>query len=91
MPRPWHPDEMCKKFTVIGLTDAREQFFEPAALQAIASGKVFSGGKRHHGIVAGMLPEGARWIDITVPLEAVFEAYERCGEVVVFASGDPLF
>lgn len=91
MRRPWHPDAMCKKFTVIGLTDGREPFLEPGALRAIASGKVFSGGKRHHEIVAGLLPGGARWIDITVPLEAVFEAYKECDEVVVFASGDPLF
>jgi precorrin-6Y C5,15-methyltransferase (decarboxylating) len=41
--------------------------------------------------VAPLLPADARWIDITVPLEAVFDQYENHPEVVVFASGDPLF
>jgi precorrin-6Y C5,15-methyltransferase (decarboxylating) len=58
---------------------------------AIKSGSVFSGGKRHHEIVATLLPKGAVWIDITVPLEKVFEQYERYDHVVIFASGDPLF
>jgi precorrin-6Y C5,15-methyltransferase (decarboxylating) len=60
---------------------------------------VFSGGKRHHEIVASLLPADATWIDITVPLDAVFEQYQNTprlgrgdgGEVIVFASGDPLF
>ena len=37
------------------------------------------------------LPEQYVWIDITVPLEEVFEKYAAYCEVVVFASGDPLF
>ncbi|MBR0534060.1 MAG: precorrin-6y C5,15-methyltransferase (decarboxylating) subunit CbiE [Bacteroidales bacterium] len=79
------------RFTVIGLTDGREPWFPPEVQAAIASGHVFSGGRRHHEIVADMLPEGAQWIDITVPLEAVFEQYRAYEEIVVFASGDPLF
>ena len=51
---------------------------------------MFSGGKRHHEIVAPFLPEGAEWIDITVPLDAVFEKY-KAPRLIVFASGDPLF
>ena len=78
-------------FTVIGMTDEREVWFPPQVRDAIAAGRVFSGGKRHHEIVAPLLPEGARWIDITVPLETVFKQYEKESEVVVFASGDPLF
>ncbi|MBR1538035.1 MAG: precorrin-6y C5,15-methyltransferase (decarboxylating) subunit CbiE, partial [Bacteroidales bacterium] len=78
-------------FTVIGLTDERETWFPPQVLATIAAGRVFSGGKRHHEIVAPLLPVGAQWIDITVPLEAVFKQYEGQPEVVVFASGDPLF
>ena len=78
-------------FTVIGMTDEREVWFPPQIRDVIAKGRVFSGGKRHHEIVASLLPEGARWIDITAPLEAVFEQYAGHPEVVVFASGDPLF
>lgn len=80
-----------RRFTVIGMTDEREVWFPPQVRDAIAAGHVFSGGKRHHEIVAPLLPADARWIDITVPLEAVFDQYESHPEVVVFASGDPLF
>ena len=78
-------------FIVIGMTDDRSVWFPPEVRSVIEAGLVFSGGKRHHEIVAPMLPEHARWIDITVPLEAVFEQYAGHPEIVVFASGDPLF
>lgn len=78
-------------FIVIGMTDDRELWFPPEVRSVIAAGRVFSGGRRHHEIVAPLLPEDARWIDITVPLEAVFQQYEGLPEVLVFASGDPLF
>ena len=45
-------------------------------MEIIKQGKVFSGGKRHHEIVAPFLPADAQWIDITVPLDAVFEQYK---------------
>ena len=85
------------KFIVIGITDNPQPFFPPEVLEIIKNGKLFSGGKRHHEIVAPLLPADAEWIDITVPLDAVFEQYKSLsGEtaehsVVVFASGDPLF
>jgi len=94
------------RFIVIGITDHPAPFFPPEVKSIISQGSVFSGGKRHHEIVAPILPEGAEWIDITVPLDAVFEKYrevetteqttpllqEGLGEVIiVFASGDPLF
>ena len=60
-------------------------------MKAIGQGRVFSGGKRHHEIVASLLPDDAVWLDITVPLEEVFERYERYDHIVIFASGDPLF
>lgn len=60
-------------------------------MNVIASGKVFSGGRRHHEIMVPLLPEGAEWIDITVPLSDVFAEYEKHEKVVIFASGDPLF
>lgn len=78
-------------FTVIGMSDEREVWFPPQVQAAIAAGHVFSGGRRHHQIVASLLPADAQWIDITVPLEAVFAHYAGHPEVVVFASGDPLF
>ena len=40
------------KFIVIGITDNPQPFFLPEVLEIIKSGKVFSGGKRHHEIVA---------------------------------------
>lgn len=82
---------MCKKFTVIGLSDSREVFLPPRVLDIIAGSRVFSGGKRHHEIVASLLPAAAVWIDITVPLAGVFEEYKKYDDIVVFASGDPLF
>lgn len=79
------------KFYVIGITDAPQPFFPPEVLEIIKQGRLFSGGKRHHELVARFLPEGAQWIDITVPLDAVFDKYQNNNDVVVFASGDPLF
>ena len=78
------------RFYIIGITDHPAPFFPPEVMTVIREGKVFSGGKRHHEIVAPLLPEGAEWIDITVPLDAVFERY-TAPSIVVFASGDPLF
>ena len=63
------------KFIVIGISDNPQPFFPPEVLDVIKNGKVFSGGKRHHDIVAPLLPKDAEWIDITVPLDAVFEQY----------------
>lgn len=81
-----------QEFTVIGISDSRQPWFPPEVTAEIAAARVFSGGRRHREIVRGLLPEGAVWIDITVPLDGVFGRYAACGEpIVVFASGDPLF
>lgn len=80
-----------KKCIVIGITDSRKQWFPPCVMEVIASGRVFSGGKRHHEIVRDLLPDDTEWIDITVPLCDVFARYIDKEEIVVFASGDPLF
>ncbi len=77
------------KFYVIGISDAPRPYFSPEVIRIICQGHIFSGGKRHYKIVASYLPQGAEWIDITTPLDAVFEQYRD--EVIVFASGDPLF
>lgn len=86
------------RFNVIGITDHPHPFFPPEVQEIIWSSKVFSGGKRHHEIVAPLLPKGAEWVYITVPLERVFEQYRLLSSgshnlpsLTVFASGDPLF
>lgn len=79
------------KFYVIGISDAPRPYLPPEVIRIICQGRIFSGGKRHYGLVAPYLPTGSTWIDITVPLDAVFEQYHRHDEVIVFASGDPLF
>ena len=80
------------KFIVIGITDHPKPFFTPEVMEIIKSGKVFSGGKRHHEIVGSLLPTDAKWIDIIVPLDDVFEQYKSLtSDIIVFASGDPLF
>ena len=85
------------KFIVIGITDNPNPWFPPEVMEVISKGKVFSGGKRHHEIVAPLLPQDAQWIDITIPLDAVFEQYNsqlsilNFQLIIVFASGDPLF
>ncbi len=90
------------KFIVIGISDNPKPFFSPEVMEIIQNGRVFSGGKRHHGIVASLLPKNAEWIDITAALDAVFEQYKSLSEkmskclnvsplIVIFASGDPLF
>lgn len=79
------------KFYVIGIDDNQSQHFSPEITDVINSHTVFSGGIRHHEIVRSFLPEGYSWIEITVPLNMVFGQYRTYDEIVVFASGDPLF
>lgn len=85
------------KFIVIGISDNPKPWFSSEVVEIIKQGKVFSGGKRHHEIVAPLLPADAQWIDITVPLDAVFEQYYSLFTIyyslpiIIFASGDPLF
>ncbi len=80
-----------RRCTIIGISDSREQWFAPEVQDIIAQGRVFSGGKRHREIMERYLPETMEWIDITVPLSGVFAQYVQYDEVVIFASGDPLF
>ena len=82
---------MKQIITIIGISDNPQQELVLAAREAIAQGTVFSGGKRHYELMRSRLPEGARWIEITVPLDNVFKQYKGHQEIVVFASGDPLF
>ncbi len=77
--------------SIIGITDSHQQWFQPEVMKIISEGKVFSGGKRHHEIMLKHLPVDSIWIDITVPLSDVFKKYEEHDDIVIFASGDPLF
>lgn len=79
------------KFYVIGIDDNKTQHFSPEVQNVLATHSVFSGGTRHHEIVKNNLPADYEWIDIRIPLDNVFEQYKSHEEVVVFASGDPLF
>lgn len=79
------------KFYVIGIDDNQSQYFNPEILDIINNHSVFSGGARHYEIVKPLLPESSSWINITIPLSTVFEQYSKYKEIVVFASGDPLF
>ncbi|MDO4695730.1 precorrin-6y C5,15-methyltransferase (decarboxylating) subunit CbiE [Porphyromonas sp.] len=78
-------------FYVIGIDDNREQFFAPEIAGIIRTHRVFSGGARHLEIMEPYLPLNYKWIPITVPLSEVMEEYRLYDDVVVFASGDPLF
>lgn len=80
-----------KKFWIVGIDDSARQEFSREVAAVISAHRVFSGGKRHYGLVRGFLPPQHVWIDITVPLDDVFGQYAGYEEVVVFASGDPLF
>ena len=85
------------RFIVIGINDAAQQeeigWRNEELVRVIAAHRVFSGGVRHHELVAALLPASYEWIDIKVPLDAVFARYREHEqeEIVVFASGDPLF
>lgn len=79
------------KFYVIGIDDNQEQYFSPEILDIISSNTIFSGGARHHEIIRNLLPDNNLWIDIKIPLDDVFAQYRTYEQIVVFASGDPLF
>lgn len=78
-------------FYIIGIDDNQKQFFPPGVGERIARGKVFSGNSDHYEIVKSLLPVTHTWIEIRSPLAKVFEQYKPYKEVIIFASGDPLF
>lgn len=79
-------------FYIIGIPDRMEVSLSAEVKEVLSSQRYFSGGKRHRDLVASYLPENAEWIDLVVPLEGAFQAYEKIEEpIVVIASGDPLF
>lgn len=80
-----------KRFVVAGVSDSRNARLSDEALAAMRCIRVWSGGKRHREIAGPMLPQGTEWIDVTVPLNDVFEKYRAHSEIALIASGDPLF
>ncbi len=78
-------------FYVLGMSDNEQPQFSNELVELISQSQCFSGGARHREIVAELLPAQHEWIEITVPLDEVFAQYEGKEQVLVFASGDPLF
>lgn len=79
------------KFFVVGIDDNKIQHFSAEVKEIIRTHHIFSGGLRHREIVEDLLPIDYQWIEIKVPLDEVFGQYKQYDEIVVFASGDPLF
>lgn len=79
------------KCYIIGLSDSHRLCLTPEVMKIISAGRVFSGGMRHHEIISSMLPTRYVWINITIPITDVLEKYKHHDELVIFASGDPLF
>ncbi len=79
------------RFYIIGIDDNSTPRFTAEVEQIISQARAFSGGVRHRQIVGEWLKEGSEWIDIVPPMSELFERFVEHREVVVFASGDPLF
>lgn len=92
-------EEICNnmgRFIVIGIDDNPKSVERNLSqvVDKIAGAALYTGGKRHYTLVKEYLAEDAAWLDICVPLEPLFSKYDKAlktGNVVVFASGDPLF
>ena len=79
------------KFIVIGIDDDGRWMFAKEVSKILRNHWIYAGGLRHHELVKGRLPEGSRWIEVKSPLEKTFEQFAGLDEIVIFASGDPLF
>lgn len=79
------------KFYIVGIDDDGQVAFPMEVGRLVLGHQVFSGGRRHYELMKDRLLPDSRWIFIEPPLERVFAEYEKEMEVVVFASGDPLF
>ncbi len=82
---------MGMRLIIIGIDDSSTPSFSAQVRQIIERGRIFSGGARHRQIVEELLPVDYEWVNIVPPMESLFENYKRYSEIVVFASGDPLF
>ena len=78
-------------FHVIGIGNSIP-LFSKEQNELIRNTTVFSGGKRHLELVKDVLPKNYQWIYIKSPMSTVFQKYESLQtNVVIFASGNPLF
>jgi len=79
------------QLNIIGV-NSQATDFSKEVLQIIQQSEYFAGGKRHYNFVSNLLPLSANWIEITSPLNHLFDALsDHPGNWVIFASGDPLF
>lgn len=79
------------KFHVIGIGNKKLSLSEEME-RLVKQHSCFSGGERHYQLVRHMLPERHSWVAIKSPLEEVYRKYEEMEQdILVFASGDPLF
>ncbi|TCO06050.1 precorrin-6y C5,15-methyltransferase (decarboxylating) subunit CbiE [Natronoflexus pectinivorans] len=77
--------------TLIGISDNKPDLSNQIK-EIILEAAIFAGASRHYGLVAHLLPANAKWLMISVPLDDFLSRLEDCSQnVVVFASGDPLF
>ncbi len=82
---------MCK-FHIIGISDESVPVFTGKVKRVIGGAHYFSGGARHYKLVEKLLPVGHQWIEVAIPLKSTFDKYRQLNtEIIVFASGDPLF
>ena len=69
------------RFIVIGINDAAQQeeigWRNEELVRVIAAHRVFSGGVRHHELVAALLPAAYEWVDSKLPLDAGFARYRQ--------------
>jgi precorrin-6Y C5,15-methyltransferase (decarboxylating) len=78
-------------YIVIGISDNPAFSFNDEVRRLLPLHSVFSGGTRHYELVKQHLPPNHIWIDIKADMRLLFEQYKTYPNIVVFASGDPLF
>ncbi len=82
---------MTPHLIIIGIDDNSSPVFSAQLMEKIERGELFSGGARHYNIVKDLLPNGHKWINILPPMQSLFDQYKEHSEIIIFASGDPLF
>ncbi|WP_196889244.1 precorrin-6y C5,15-methyltransferase (decarboxylating) subunit CbiE [Aureivirga sp. CE67] len=79
------------KFIIIGIGNKKAHFSEELK-SLFQKSTFFTGGKRHYDLVKDFLPKKQQWIFIKSPMQTLFDSYSEIEEnIIVFASGDPLF
>ena len=82
---------MKRKYYIIGIDDSDSPSLSFRAKEIISEKSLFCSGLRHYKIVKNILPAEHRWIEIKPPMDNLFNLLSMEPEVVVIASGDPLF